>query len=190
MYHFSLKKYRHKKNLTKNKNKHYSKIGKLYKTSKYSKNKIYKNSKYIKKMRGGYGPGSLPVGYNLEIGNTQTWPGVAGFSQGMGNHYSLSNVGIPSRTINPPITSNNLLGGKKYKKKTYKRKKFRGGNILDTIKYNFQELSNKFNGNPDIPINPSVAEQPINKDFFHYIKTNTTNIKSFINEADNNVANV
>ena len=60
------------------------------------------------KMHGGFGPGAGPVGYPLDGGNTSTWPGVSGNDQGMGNHYALSPVGIPSGLLDPPISSREI----------------------------------------------------------------------------------
>jgi len=66
-------------------------------------------------MRGGYGKGAGPIGYSYKGGDVGTWPGVyssilGGNTNGisMGNHYPLSNVGVPTGAFVPPVSTEGL----------------------------------------------------------------------------------
>ncbi len=139
---------------------------KRHRTRRHRKSHRRSNRKIY---RGGFGPGAGPVGYPLAPGNISTWPGVAGNDQGMGNHYGLSKVGIPSGALDPPISSRGIAepfsssfkygGGRRSRRY---RRKYRGGGIIPqdlvnlgrSVGYGISSLASKFVGAVNQPVNP------------------------------------
>lgn len=146
------------------------------KSHRRSYRKIHR--RYKKIYRGGFGPGAGPVGYPLVPGNISTWPGVAGNDQGMGNHYAVSNVGIPSGPFDPPISSRGIAepfsssfkyggGRRRYSRhsRTYKRK-YKGGGIIPqdlvnlgrSVGHEISSMASKFVGAVNQPVNPMPTQ--------------------------------
>jgi hypothetical protein len=152
------------------------------------------------KMHGGFGPGAGPVGYPLDGGNTSTWPGVSGNDQGMGNHYALSPVGIPSGLLDPPISSREIpvpfSSSMKYggggKRRRIDRQK--GGGLIPqdlvnlgrSIQYGASSFVSKFMGSVNNPVNPMPTKDQI---IDNNIDNNNININRISNNNMNNNMN-
>ena len=149
------------------------------------------------KMHGGFGPGAGPVGYPLDGGNTSTWPGVSGNDQGMGNHYALSPVGIPSGLLDPPISSRGIpepfsssmkYGGRKKRRHNNRQK---GGGLIPqdlvnlgrSIQYGASSFVSKFMGGVNNPVNPMPTKDQI---IDNNIDNNNININRISNNNMNN----
>lgn len=132
-------------------------------------------SKKLNIYRGGFGPpGPVAVGYPLVYGNTASWPGVSGNNQGMGNHFDLSKVGIPSGPFDPPISSREIVqpfsSSFKYgggSRRTRRRgRHHRGGGLMpqelvnlgDSFRFGISSLASKFLGSVNQPVNPFPTE--------------------------------
>ena len=152
------------------------------------------------KMHGGFGPGAGPVGYPLDGGNTSTWPGVSGNDQGMGNHYALSPVGIPSGLLDPPISSRGIpepfsssmkYGGRKKRRHNNRQK---GGGLIPqdlvnlgrSIQYGASSFVSKFMGGVNNPVNPMPTKDQI---IDNNIDNNNININRISNNNMNNNMN-
>jgi len=136
------------------------------------KHKMNKTRKTI--YRGGFGPGSTPIGYPLVYGNTLSWPGVSGNPQGMGNHYALSKVGIPSGPFDPPISSREIAEpfsssfkyGGSSRRTRHRSRAHRGGGLMpqelvnlgDSINFGVSSLASKFLGSVNQAVNPFPTE--------------------------------
>ena len=152
------------------------------------------------KMHGGFGPGAGPVGYPLDGGNTSTWPGVSGNDQGMGHHYALSPVGIPSGLLDPPISSREIpvpfSSSMKYggggKRRRIDRQK--GGGLIPqdlvnlgrSIQYGASSFVSKFMGGVNNPVNPMPTKDQI---IDNNIDNNNININRISNNNMNNNMN-
>ena len=171
------------------------------KTHRRSHKKSYK--RYRKTYRGGFGPGAGPVGYPSVPGNISTWPGVAGMDQGMGNHYGLSKVGIPSGAFDPPISSRGIAeqfsssfkcgGGHK---RHSRRRKHRGGGIIPqdlvnlgrSVGHEISSIASKFVGAVNQPVNPMpTRDQGIDSDY-KIITSKVPNLYNISRNAYNQAA--
>jgi len=175
------------------------------------KHKINKSRK-MKVYRGGFGPGAGPVGYPLVYGNVSSWPGVSGNDQGMGNHYELSKVGIPSGPFDPPMSSREIAqpfsssfkyGGSSRRRNTQRRghlrkRRYRGGGLLPqdlvnlgrSVGYGLSSSVSNFFGSVNHPVNPLPTEsQGIDKDY-KIIQSKIPNLHNISKNSYNEVASI
>ena len=164
--------------------------------------------RYRKTYRGGFGPGAGPVGYPLVTGNISTWPGVAGNDQGMGNHYGLSKVGIPSGPFDPPISSRGIAepfsssfkyggGRRRYSRHSRRpRRKYKGGSIIPqdlvnlgrSVGHGITSMASKFVGAVNQPVNPMPTQDQGIDTNYKIITARTPNLYNISRNAYNQAA--
>lgn len=180
------------------KNKHYRKIRKTKKSRK-----TYKKHRKLR-MYGGFGPGGGPVGSPLDGGNISTWPGVSGQDQGIGNHYALSKVGIPSGPFDPPMSSREFSSpyssSMKFSGGGKRKRRYKGGfglipqdlvNLGRSIGHNFSSFAAKITGDINQPVSPlPTKDQGIDTDYKIIntgISTKIPNLSDISKDAYNQV---
>jgi hypothetical protein len=174
---------RHKKSVKRHgkSNKHH----KIHKTRKIHR-KVRKHQKHYR-MRGGYGPGSGPVGYPWKS-DEATWPGAyassGGNTNGMtfSNHYGYNSQGTGVGGLDPAISTRGDLANLHYQS---------GGgmgqdliNSIDLGKYNVSDFFSKLYGTVNPPTDPTVTKQFLNPEIQPSIPS-TLNLNEIITESSN-----
>ena len=173
------------------KNKHLVKANKRSKTHKrlfpHSRRNhmIRKNKLRTHSLRGGFGPGAGPVGYAYQPGNVGTWPGVAGFNYGQGNHYAYK--GTPSGMFDPPLSSRN----------DPVRYQSGGGfipqdlvNLGRSVGYGLSSLVSNVTGSVNTPVNPlPTKDQGIDANY-KILESSIPNLNRITHNASSQVARI
>lgn len=155
--------------------------------------KTHKSHRRHKKhymMRGGYGPGAGPVGYEWKS-EPSTWPGAyasnGGNTNGMtfSNYYGYNSQGTGVGGLDPAISTRGDLADLHYQS---------GGgmvqdliNLTDLGKYNVSNFIHKLYGTVDDPTDPSVTKQ-LSETPTQVNLQNTLNLKQAIIDSANKTA--
>lgn len=146
------------------------------------KNRSHKRSRTL---RGGFGPGAGPVGYALQPGNVGTWPGVAGFNYGQGNHYAYR--GIPSGMYDPPLSSRN----------DPVRYQSGGGlipqdlvNLGRSVGYGLSSLVSNVTGSVNKPVNPLPTKDQVIDSNYKILESSIPDLNRITHRASTQVAKI
>jgi hypothetical protein len=180
---------RHRQHSSKQRNRHLA--NKRNKTHKRlfphsTKNHMIRNNKqHSRTLHGGFGPGAGPVGYSYQPGNVGTWPGVAGFNYGQGNHYAYK--GTPSGMFDPPLSSRN--DPVKYQS---------GGgfipqdlvNLGRSVGYGLSSLVSNVTGSVNKPVNPLPTKDQVIDANYKILNTSIPDLNKITYNASSQVSKI